>query len=822
MKEKEQLTMNNWEDWFNNCNVLEKKLTKHEGLLKKYYFCQYSKKQDEELSAAFYSRHNNDFYKDDTILPVWKILRAFKLAFFIAFGLVLLYALIITFLINTVMKYGFNESLSFAYILPLLKHYGLIFLGVYGIVTTIICGIGILRRFYYIKRIQSIQKNMQDSIKYIPPKYRNAESMNFFYETHKMSNGGIIGNLMFEQCDDYLEENNLTGYYLSVMFDEPYQQLDFIDAGSRKKYNITNPALLEDENLPSDIINKTFYGTENAESELKKMIGMDSIKQQLRKLKSRMDFYGEGARVRGSGNNMVFLGQPGTGKSTVARIVTKILYDYGYISENKIVEVEGSYLKSPYQGQASARVTSIANYANGGVLFIDEAYTLADSSDELGKEIIGILLKIMEDMNNSLVVIFAGYEDDMNRFLASNQGFNSRVKYKLYFDDFATEDLMKIFNSMLSQVSDNQEYTLSKKGAKLLEQQFDKEKELPMFGNARTVRNALDAILDAHAINYQNGKLSEENKYTITEEDVLSYIETRKKQLKDDKRNYMATHNLDNSIISFNELKDKTKDGSKNPDKDLAGLIGLEKLKEEVEQLKAQFEFYEGNIKNEGNHMCFVGPPGTGKTTVAKIITGYLYNFGLISDNKYIDINGDFLRGSYVGHTGKRTEAVVQYAQGQVLFVDEAYLLQNSKSNDGFGAEAVGVLLDAMEKNRQNFVVIFAGYEREMEEFFETNSGLKSRIKSFFHFEPYTEKELAKILQRVATAQKFKIEKECWMPLLKYFNVKKKEKYFGNGRFARSLFEDIKKKHIVNYSSGKIPKEKKYTITIEDLKGVLN
>ena len=132
--------------------------------------------------------------------------------------------------------------------------------------------------------------------------------------------------------------------------------------------------------------------------------------------------------------------------------------------------------------------------------------------------------------------------------------------------------------------------------------------------------------------------------------------------------------------------------------------------------------------------MVFLGPPGTGKTTVASIMTGYLYKMGLIQENSYLDINGDFLRGMYLGHTGKRTEAVVQYAQGMVLFIDEAYLLATSDGQaDSFGQEAVGVLLDAMEKYRKNFVVIFAGYEKEMNNFLDINSGLRSRISLQFY-----------------------------------------------------------------------------------------
>ena len=265
----------------------------------------------------------------------------------------------------------------------------------------------------------------------------------------------------------------------------------------------------------------------------------------------------------------------------------------------------------------------------------------------------------------------------------------------------------------MDKYSANGQYSIEPKAEAMLKKHFEKERTMPGFGNARVVRNALDVILDNHADHFMKHEISEDKKYVLTELDVKTFIQVRSKQMQEDSRNFIASKNLDNSIVSLSELKGRTKDGSLDPEKDLAALTGLEMVKEEFKQLKAQYEFYEGKLETEGNHLCFVGPPGTGKTTVAAIMTGYLYKMGIIRDNKYVDVNGDFLRGQYLGHTGKRTEAVVQYSQGMVLFVDEAYLLQSSDDSDKFGQEAIGVLLDAMEKYRKKFVVIFAVFPFE-------------------------------------------------------------------------------------------------------------
>jgi hypothetical protein len=199
-------------------------------------------------------------------------------------------------------------------------------------------------------------------------------------------------------------------------------------------------------------------------------------------------------------------------------------------------------------------------------------------------------------------------------------------------------------------------------------------------------------------------------------------------------------------------------------------------------------------------------------------MTGYLYQMGIIQENSYLDINGDFLRGMYLGHTGKRTEAVVQYSQGMVLFIDEAYLLtSNDGTADAFGQEAVGVLLDAMEKYRKNFVVIFAGYDREMNNFLDMNSGLRSRISLEFHFQSYTPHELAQMFRNVAKDHGFTVASDVWVPMQRYFKTQVTDPLFGNGRFVRQFFEEVKKSHIMNYANGMYDETNKFVIQLDDV-----
>lgn len=814
------LQITNWDDWFQNCGSLYSDLQSYENYMQQYYNVQNSKTPEGQQRAmsGFQSNHQTSFFDKNPTIPSWKLK---KICISGLIGFASTAVLIMLMLFISVMSKHQTQPLS----------YFLIRGGLLGILGgSLVGGIPALLHMNKIKKLcqsmKGLELQMQDRIGYVPPKYRNSQAVNTFYDLY--CNYGIVTfNQAVQACDEYLLSNNLIGAYMAVMFDVPYKNAGVgQDRGMNNMNSSSDRGLYtggekpDDPNLPDDIVSKTYKGPDDADAKLEELIGLDNVKNQVRQMKNRMNFYNGSSTERISGNHMVFLGPPGTGKTTIARIITKILYDFGYIRENKCVEIDGGYMKSPYVGQTTERTSAILRYAMGGVLFIDEAYLLLDdkSSGSAGSEATGVLLKTMEDNKNDLVVIFAGYEDNVNRLLASNEGFASRIKHKLYFDNFSTDELEKIFCMMLGQYTQNGAYSIEDDAMAVLSKHFDKERNIAGFGNARVVRNALDSILDNHADHFMKKEISEDKKYVLTLKDVEAYVEVRQKQMIEDGRNFIASKNLDSTIVSLQELKQKTKEGSKDPDADLAKLTGLSVVKDEINRMKAQFDFYDGNMESEGNHMVFLGPPGTGKTTVASIMTGYLYKMGLIQENSYLDVNGDFLRGMYLGHTGKRTEAVVQYSQGMVLFIDEAYLLaSNNGDTDSFGQEAVGVLLDAMEKYRKNFVVIFAGYEKEMNDFLDINSGLRSRISLQFHFTSYTPHELAQMFKNVAKKQKFKVDADVWVPFQRYLQTQVTDPKFANGRFVRSFFEKAKKSHIVNYSKNMYDESKKYVITLQDM-----
>ena len=270
----------------------------------------------------------------------------------------------------------------------------------------------------------------------------------------------------------------------------------------------------------------------------------------------------------------------------------------------------------------------------------------------------------------------------------------------------------------------------------------------------------------------------------------------------------------------------KVHKGSVNPDYELQNIVGLDSVKKDIEKMKSMLE-YEASRKQRGIeshdtatlHMCFMGHPGTGKTTVARIMTGIMFSMGYIKENRCIEISGLDLQGGYVGQTAIITKQIVNLAKGGILFIDEAYALCENKENS-FGSEAVSVLLKEMEDNRGDIIVILAGYEDDMNKFLDINQGFRSRINKYFEFADYTSIELGKIFINYIKKMHLKIEETAFTKCMILFNKARKLPNFSNGRFVRNLAEKIEEQHILNCTN-LLDTNRMDTITIEDVPDTL-
>lgn len=248
-------------------------------------------------------------------------------------------------------------------------------------------------------------------------------------------------------------------------------------------------------------------------------------------------------------------------------------------------------------------------------------------------------------------------------------------------------------------------------------------------------------------------------------------------------------------LLSTLEYKNTLRKGSDNPDQDLNQLIGLSELKKEI------FKFEYALNKNALNlHMCFLGNPGTGKTTMAAIITGLLYRYKYIKENEYIYVDGNFFKSS--SDPIERTKLLLVKAKKKVLFIDEAYALV--QGNYSLGQQIIATLLNEMENNRTDLIIILAGYQKEMKQLFLSNSGLASRVKNYFVFEDYNLIELQNIFTQMVYKNQLAISSNALEKFTDLIEKEKKKSSFANARTVRNIVENALLEHQYNLKNNLI------------------
>lgn len=502
------------------------------------------------------------------------------------------------------------------------------------------------------------------------------------------------------------------------------------------------------------------------------LIGLDSVKREIRtqidrKIMERMQ---NQVGVRGANHNslhMLFLGNPGTGKTSVARILGQIYYKMGALSKPNVVEVGRSDLIAGFVGQTAIKTQEVIDRAKGGILFIDEAYSLVHSkTDDYGFEAVETLLKGIEDNRNNLLVIMAGYENEMEEFLSTNPGFKSRFNRRIYFEDYSVDEMMEIFKQYVTGAGMD-----LKLGAEhALRELLENKSRIPDFGNARGVRNLFESVIEAKNARVLAGskKPNKADLLFVTAEDIQIVLGRR-----------------DNEK-SLEELIDE-----------LNNMVGLSAVKEQINRQittimveKAALARGAQRKKVDGSkHMIFLGNPGTGKTTVARLIGGIYKQLGVLPRGEVtLEVSRSELIANVVGGTAPKVKDCVKRAMGGVLFIDEAYSLCQDE-RDSFGKEAVDTLLKCIEDYRDNLLVIMAGYEKEMEEFLNTNPGFKSRFNNIIYFDDYSPEDMVEILKRNLKSRGMTLEEGVDDKLASFFAEVSKDSAFGNARGVRNVLE---------------------------------
>ena len=507
-------------------------------------------------------------------------------------------------------------------------------------------------------------------------------------------------------------------------------------------------------------------------SDLDGFIGMTDVKQAVREMALSVQNDMQRAE-RGLGEfqkmsmHIVLTGNPGTGKTTIARKLGEILAAIGYLDSGHVVEVDRSKMVSPYQGETPKLVNQLCDKSMGGILFVDEAYTLAPVSqagerDVQGTQALETLMKRMEDDRGKFVVIAAGYRMEMDNLFRINPGVRSRFNYFLNLEDYTPEELyqiMQVFAQGKKYQFSPEAEALAQKMIKELYVQRDKD-----FANGRTMRSLFDEICKRQARRLQQGDISQmtnDELMTIIEEDIP----------------YEAPQAVDCSECL----------------KKLDGMVGLDAVKKEISNLTAflTLQIKRGETNTfQGKHYVFTGNPGTGKTTVARIMADVFKTLGILTRGQLIEADRSKLVAGFAGQTAIKTNQLIDSAMGGVLFIDEAYTLK-SNDQDSFGAEAIDTLLKRLEDDRGKFICIVAGYTNQMHDFIDSNPGLKSRFTQTIHFDDYTADELTQIFINMSTAKNFVIDDEMKQAVNRLFQqlYLRRDKNFGNAREARRIFD---------------------------------
>jgi len=507
---------------------------------------------------------------------------------------------------------------------------------------------------------------------------------------------------------------------------------------------------------------------EVALAKLDAMVGLAPVKQEVKALIARMQVEqkrrDQGLDVSALSQHMVFTGPPGVGKTEIARLIGEIYQGLKVLRKGHVVETDRASLVAGYLGQTAIKTLDKCREALDGILFIDEAYSLAPGlGADFGKEAVDTILKFMEDNRDRIVVIVAGYRNEMRRFIDSNPGLASRFSKTIDFPSYTTAELCEIFKRMATR----QQFNLPEGFEARLKPWIESRAKAEDWANAREMRTLLERSREAQAMRVASDPSADISVVTI--QDIV-----------------LATGQQDEgNEAAIAAALDK-----------LNAMVGLAPIKEEVQALIARKQVEQKrreqglDVSSVSQHMVFTGPPGVGKTEVARVIGEVFRALKVLRKGHVVETDRASLVAGYVGQTAIKTLDKCKEALDGILFIDEAYSLAATPGlGTDLGKEAIDTLLKFMEDNRDRIIVIVAGYRNEMRHFIDSNPGLASRFTKTFDFPPYSPAELFEIFKRMAARQQFNLPQDFEAKLKPWIESRAKAQDWANAREMRTLLE---------------------------------
>lgn len=512
-----------------------------------------------------------------------------------------------------------------------------------------------------------------------------------------------------------------------------------------------------------------------AVDELMKLIGLKSLKLKVLELYASVRAEQQLPKERRvpQTHNFALLGNPGTGKTTIAKLLGKMLKELGVRTSDSFEITTGEKLAR----MGASKVSELIDSATGGVLFVDEAYALDPASNADAAAAAMQLLDVAEERRTDLTIILAGYKDDMERKLFDfNDGFDRRFNYQYHFDDFNECELAAIFQAMCTK-HNWQPGTLDV--VNVAARRVARGRDIKGFGNAGAVRTLFETA-------YRRALTRDPNAQTLEIIDIVGPRPDRQ-----------SVPDLDRALNELDQM------------------IGLAAVKKKIMNLvQLAATNYDRELSGDNPYpvllnRVFLGNPGTGKTTVAKIYGRVLKAAGFLSDGAAeLKQPSDFI-GSVVGETQKRTSSLIKRCKGKVLIIDEAYAL-----NSHYGHEAIDTLVGLVYgAPGENIAVVMIGYEKQMKKMFrEVNEGLTRRFGlddplAPLQFDDFSDADLDRVLLREIRSDgnglKFE-QKSVRTAVIKALGVQRSRPNFGNAGAAVSLVARAKERMVSRDSASKI------------------
>ncbi|RYP20847.1 hypothetical protein DL765_002581 [Monosporascus sp. GIB2] len=537
---------------------------------------------------------------------------------------------------------------------------------------------------------------------------------------------------------------------------------------------------------------KEFEGARNdALDELMDMIGLEEVKQSFVEVKSKVDTkLRQNVPLASERFSCSLLGNPGTGKTTVARLYAKFLTSVGVIPGSRFEETTGAKLANQGVNGCHKLIEDVLN-DGGGVIFIDEAYQLTSGNSYGGGAVLDYLLPEVENLTGKIVFVLAGYNKQMESFFAHNPGLPSRFPIEMKFADYKDEELLQILGLKITkQYKGNMKCEDGLEGlfCRIVSRRVGRGRGREGFGNARTIENTLAKITQRQAT-----RLTRERRAGLKPDDLLLT-----------KEDLIGPEPSEALAKSEGWVK-------------LQKLIGLKSVKQAVKALVSSIEQnYQRELDEQppieySLNKVFLGNPGTGKTTVAKLYGQILVDLGLLSKNEVVIKNPSDFVGSALGQSEQQTKGILAASLGKVLVIDEAYGLYGGGGHQGSSSDPYKTsVIDTIVAEVQSVpgddrCVLLLGYKDQMETMFQNvNPGLSRRfpISSAFEFEDFDGDELRQILDLKLGQQGFKATGQAKDVAMEMLDRARNRPNFGNAGEIDIILNDAKAKHQSRFSKG--------------------